>query len=212
MRSGDPRQIDHDHFLWSTLLVSDPLYDEGLPVEFAVEEASKVVGATMFGPSGRAISVAQERKNWCWAASVQMLRRVVGLAEKEQCEVAAKRLDKSCCLTPDVCDVRLALDHLTNLLVENGMRSQRERAQLAADTFWAELYARRPILLADIFENGSDGHVRVAFGFQRLRRGGLVVRVADPAEAKKAATPFEELQKSRWRETWYQIEVLDGAS
>jgi hypothetical protein len=140
-----------------------------------------------------------------------MIRRVVGLAEKKQCEIAAKQLDKPCCSTPDACNVRLTLDRLTNLLVENGMHSQRERTQLAADRFWAELYARRPILLVD--DNNDDAwHVRVAFGFQKLRRGLLVVRVADPAEARQVATPFEKLQRSRWRETWYQIEVLDGAS
>jgi len=92
------------------------------------------------------------------------------------------------------------------------MRSERKRALLDKERFFAELFAGRPILLADIFENGRDGHMRVAFGWQQLRRGELVVRVADPAKGGVESILFEELQRSRWRETWYRIEVLNVAS
>lgn len=141
-----------------------------------------------------------------------MIRRHVRLPEKKQCEIAEKRLGKACCSTPDECNVPLAFDLLGALLAENGMRSKRERAQLDQRTFWAELFANRPILLAEIFENGTDGHVRVAFGWQQLRHGDLVVRIADPAEAKTSSTAFTELKNSRWRETWYRIEVAHGES
>jgi hypothetical protein len=60
-------------------------------------------------------------------------------------------------------------------------------------------------LLADIFENGIDGHFRVAFGWQALVQKPRLVRVSDPGEAELANMPFEELQASRWRETWHGI-------
>lgn len=191
--------------MWSTLYaVADPLHDDGLPIP--------AVGTTFFGPSSGSITVAQEKTKWCWAASAQMIRRHVRLPEKKQCEIAGKRLGKECCSTPDECNVPLAFDLLTALLAENGVSSDRERAQLDQRTFWAELFANRPVLLAEIFENGTDGHVRVAFGWQKLRHGDLVVRIADPAEAKKSSTAFTELRNSRWRETWYRIEVTHGES
>jgi hypothetical protein len=184
--------------------VADPLHDDGLPIP--------MVGAAFFGPSGASISVAQEKTKWCWAASAQMIRRHVRLPEREQCEIAARRLGKDCCSTPDECNVPLEFDLISALLTENGVSSVRQRAQLDQDTFWAELFEHRPILLAEVFANGTDGHVRVAFGWQKLRRGGLVARIADPAEAKKSSTAFEELQNSRWRETWHRIEVIHGES
>jgi len=134
--------------------VADPLHDDGLPIPSA--------GATFFGPSGTAISVSQDKTNWCWAAATQMLLRHVGLSEKKQCEIAAKRLDKPCCSEPDDCNVKLAFDLLGILLTENGVSSTRARAQLEEGNFWDELFLRRPILLAEIFDNGC--------GWSRPRR------------------------------------------
>lgn len=183
--------------------MEDPLHDEGLPIPS--------VGAR-FGPSGASISVAQEKTKWCWAAATQMLLRHVGLPEKKQCEIAGKRLGKPCCTAPDDCNVQLAFERLGTLLAENGVGSKRERAQLEENKFWDELFLNQPILLADIFDNGVDGHVRVAFGWQSLSRGARLVRIADPAEAKISSTTLEALRRSRWRETWHRIEVIHDES
>jgi hypothetical protein len=182
----------------------DPLRDEGSPIP--------ATGAATFGPSGRSIGVGQERTNWCWAASAQMIRRHMQLPEKQQCEIASVRLGKACCAAPDECNVRLSFDAIGTLLAENGVSSRRQRAQLDEQTFWAELFARRPVLLLDVFESGTDGHVRVAFGWQQLSRGQRVVRIADPGDDGLLCTAFKELQNSRWRQTWYRIEVIHGES
>lgn len=200
---------------WFTSPVSGPEHGDDVPVASSgsVVTTQEAGGAT-FGPSAKAISAAQEQSNWCWAAATQIIRRCVGLPERRQCEIAAIRLGKPCCAAPATCNDRAPFDQLTNLLAENGLSSRRERGQLDKQRFMEELYARRPVLLADQFED-NGGHVRVAFGFQEVERGALrgtlIVRMLDPARAKAASIPFEELQRSWWRETWYRIEVLDGA-
>lgn len=205
--------IDRWRGSWSTAQVSEPKsgQDLGAVPAGGVAEA-QLAGAAFFGPKGKAIRAKQEQRYWCWAAAVQMLRRHLGLSASTQCEIASRRLGKPCCVDPSPCDVRLPFDQVTRLLEENEMRSERKRAALDKELFFAELFARRPILLADIFENGKDGHVRVAFGWQQLRRGELAVRVADPAHGEVESILFEELQRSWWQETWYRIEVLDAAS
>jgi hypothetical protein len=184
--------------------VADPLHDDGVPIHSA--------GAWVSGPSGESLRVAQEKSKWCWAAAMQMLLRHVGLPEKRQCEIAGKRLAKPCCVAPDECNMPMRFDLLGTLLAENGVSSTWERAQLDSTRFWDELFERRPVLLADVFDGGADGHVRVAFGWHPLPRGARLVRIADPAEGKIASTTLEELQRSRWRETWHRIEVIHGES
>ncbi len=215
---ADRTTFDDGNCSWSTLSVSEPGDDRGAPSE---PSGDVVVpggaGATTFGPSGKAIRVAQEQENWCWAASVQMLQNHAGLPARAQCEIASTRLGRPCCPEPAACNVRLHFDRVTNLLAENGLASTRARCQLDGDRFWAEIFHGRPVLLADVFENGTDGHLRVAFGWQQLRRGPLLVRVADPAgKAPRGKSiesiPLEALRRSRWRDTWYRIEVAHGAS
>jgi hypothetical protein len=186
--------------------MSNPVDNDDVPLE-PLGADPVLVGATFFGPSASAVSVAQEETRWCWAASAQMLRRSVSVAEKEQCAIAAQRLSMPCCSERAACNVALPLDQIEPLLNENLMTSVRERAQLSSERFWGELFANRPVLLVDIFGGGNDAHARVVFGWQKLPRGTLVARVADPAKAKKSSVLFEALQSSEWRETWYRIEA-----
>ena len=215
---ADPGWIDRSADPWSTPPVSGMERDDDAPADPAAGPSESPAAGASFGPSGKSLAVVQEQTNWCWAAAVQMLRRHVKLPERRQCEIAERQLGKPCCELPDRCNVQLALDRISALLMENGLDSKRERGQLDKERLMGELFERRPVLLADLFENGTDAHVRVVFGWQQLSSGALVVRVADPARARidpARATiesiSFEALLRSRWRETWYRIEVLDGA-
>ncbi|MBC7976327.1 MAG: hypothetical protein H7138_15255 [Myxococcales bacterium] len=203
LRSGHSRTVDGDDRLWSTFRVADPLHDQGVPVP--------TVGATAIGPRGTDIAVAQEKSNWCWAAATQMIRRHVSLPEKKQCEIAGTRLGRPCCSEPNDCNVKLELSRIGSLLEENRIKSKHEQAQLESKKFWDQLFRQQPLLLADIFDNGIDGHVRVVFGRQITKRRQELIRIADPAEAKVSSTTFEALQQSSWRQTWHSLEVSDGA-
>jgi hypothetical protein len=136
-----------------------------------------------------------------------MLLLYQDLPSRQQCEIASKRLSQPCCAKPDDCNIPLNFDQISTLLEENGMTSRRERGQLPETTLWAEIDLRRPVLLADIFENGTDGHVRVVFGWSAISRGARLIRVADPDSEHPRSTTFDELRRSRWRQTWHRIEV-----
>ena len=166
----------------------------------------ETVGAT-FGPAADEIGVSQERSRWCWAASTQMLRRHVGLENRTQCQIAALRFSRPCCETPEVCNVGLPLDQITALLSENALSCRQLSSQLDDSSIWEDLYARRPILIVDVFENGKDGHARVIFGWQTTSKRGNLVRVLDPAHAKRSAVTIAELRRSRWAHTWHRIEA-----
>lgn len=184
----------------------DPLRDEGVPVP-----AISSVGGARSGPRASMIRTAQQQTNWCWAAATQMLRRCLALAERAQCAIAGQRLGKPCCEQPGDCNIKLQLGQISQLLAENEIRSTHAPSQLPEEQFWAELHRRQPLLLADIFQNGHDGHVRVVFGWEATKQGKQLVRVADPANDKIASTTHDALRQGRWRETWHSIEVAHGA-
>lgn len=214
---ADSGRIDRPADPWSTRPVSGMERDDDAAADPVAGPSESPAAGASFGPSGKSLAVVQEESNWCWAAAVQMLRRHVKLPERRQCEIVEQQLGKPCCESPDRCNVPLPLDRISALLMGNGLASRRERGQLDKERLLGELFERRPVLLAEVFANGTDGHVRVAFGWQQLSSGALVVRVADPARAKTEPTrptiesiSFEALQRSLWRETWHRIEVLDG--
>lgn len=171
------------------------------------DQDNTIVGA-IFGASAEDVAVAQERSNWCWAASTQMLRRHVGLTDRSQCEIASTRFALKCCEDPASCNRALPLDQITALLAENLLSSRRHRGQLSDEEIWRDLFAKRPVLIVDVFDNGVDGHARILLGWQSTSRKGNLVRVLDPAEAKRSATTIEELRRSRWAHTWHSIEAV----
>jgi hypothetical protein len=169
--------------------------------------ASTVGGATALPVP----MLKQEQTLWCWAACVQMILRYdQPHSTVTQCMLANTAFgNRSCCSSPQssLCNRTLPIASVTPQWASNGYNSAHVRAPLQWSALLNEMYNKRPVECALIWNDGG-GHAVLIVGVEEDSAMGQWVTVHDPWELKKNVLYSDLLNaygRGVWRDSWAQI-------
>jgi hypothetical protein len=125
----------------------------------------------------------QEQRNWCWAASAQMILHYYGSMSLRQCDLANWAFGVGgCCNAPSssLCDQPISDAKISQLFSAYGLQSSYTAGTVPSGVLQFEIDLNRPVQVAYSW-TGGGGHVAVVIGWD-TNATGTFLRVNDPAQ------------------------------
>ena len=154
--------------------------------------------------------IAQEQKNWCWAACTDMVLHYYDNPDARQCEFANWLFNQTqCCVDPanPACDRGCSRHEVQAVYANWNILSTFIERTVPFAVLQAEIDADRPVEVA-FYWNGGGAHVAIVRGWGTNETGPFV-RVNDPAYGS-GGVYYDDLLTAyglgRWTLTWTGIQ------
>lgn len=165
----------------------------------------------------------QEMSEWCWAACLEMVWRIIFTSWRNQCSFADQAFDRrDCCKSNDACNK--GFEDLKKLFAETPIYKKCNYVNKPFTFDEIELEIRRvhPIIYVLDFLGHQTSHTGIILGFETDEEGQWVY-IMDPDEEffrRSGKSPegwikYEHLCKayglpnSKWEGTWYGLGAAD---
>jgi hypothetical protein len=159
--------------------------------------------------------VQQRRPDWCWAACLEMLLRILRNTQEPQCQIVMSETGKTgCCnvarlacvtesetFDPHECDSGRTADKIDALFVARGIAFERVETSLSPSELDAQL-ATRPVQVWVETETGTQHVVLVI-----AKLDDDLYAVSDPCHAQPLTMSHAALLEHRgeWKRTWRNL-------
>ncbi len=161
----------------------------------------------------------QKKKNWCWAACIQMITDFYQ-TQLSQCDIAQELFTtRDCCNNSNSCDEGCDPEDVKDVLRKDSMQIECRRfsRDLSFETISDEIQNQRPVAAAVLWfsHTGEErgGHLIIIKGVH-IKNNRRFVKVNDPfygrgdvpfSKLKSYYGPDDDDQDGVWKHTWIKI-------
>jgi hypothetical protein len=214
-----PLRIESDITIWSPPPTPPPTDQP------SASPSENTINTVNFAEAAHSLPVPlirQEKRNWCWAACVQMVMHYFEQISVSQCEVVSRFFDRDSCADPDSFDTARDPGEIEDIFLRQqpSVMCRHQPGTVSFERIQSEIdERRRPLGVAILWfrPDGEQrgGHLILVKGWRLGNNDRPFVKVNDPWYNGIGEVPFSQLLRyygppddgvnGEWRHTWTGI-------